>query len=172
MASSLYAACDWKGFVYKKAFRTSEKNSWSRRHLSFLGEPFSLSWAEKDGGPAKHTWKLDPHDVTYLPVDEHRRSYEVKVSSGGSSFYFCPESADAQNFFLTRMDAARRLKVASVEQRGAVFRSENHVVSLSVPGGEAHPKLFSWGVGALLGTNAEHVDGISVPQKVASFRAA
>ena len=170
-SASLFETCNWSGTVQKKAFRTAEKNKWSRRFLTFRAEEFSLSWADSEKGAMKHKFALDPADVSYLPVDEHRKSYEVKVSSGGCSFFFCPESADAQNQFLTHMDAARRLKVAAVEQRGAVFRSEMHVVGLSAPGTEAHPKLFSWGVGALLGTNAEHVDGISVPQRVSTFRA-
>jgi hypothetical protein len=170
---SLYDPCNWSGMVQKKAFHTADKNKWSRRWLVFKAEEFSLAWSD---GPAdrenpRRKFVMRPEDVTYLPVDEHRKSFEVKVSSGGQSLYFCPESADAQNQFLTHVDAARRLKVAAVEQRGAVFRTESHVVSLSAPSREAHPKLFSWGVGALLGSNKDHVDGVSVPQQVHHFRA-
>jgi hypothetical protein len=147
-----------------------------RRWLTFDGAAFVLKWAADSSSAPKGTFPLDPNDLTTGVCDDHRKSFEIKISSGGKTLYFCCESADAQNTLLARIDAGRRLQVASVEigPTGAAFyKTENAVVSAGngLMLGEPGKKVFSWGVGTLLGIGAPNISGMAVPQRIPAFRA-
>jgi hypothetical protein len=72
-----------------------------------------------------------------------------------------------------RLDAARRSLVASVEN-STTFKSMDEVLK-EAPGffpGEPGAKVFTWGVGMLLGIGkADDVNGMAVPQRVQAFKA-
>lgn len=183
-SSSVYlASCHWAGMVHKKAFKSLNNNSWKVRYLYFDAERFTLSWytsrAGKETGKekAKGEFHLDLDNgvavMDFGPVEEHNKPYETRVAVRDKALYFCPMSADEQNTLLTRMDAARRLKMASVSLHGTVFRDMRETLLMSHPsgvGGEPPgQKVFTWGIGAMLGVSYKtggSVDGMAVPQSV------
>lgn len=137
-----------------QAFKTQAGNTWSKRTLEFSGTEFKLTW--KKNGVAKDTFVLNPLEVDFGPCEEHHRPFEIKVTSprdgNKMSLYFCPETADDQNVLITRMDAARRLKVASVSTSGTVFSDERSTLQMALTspaGPESGAKAFSWGLGSL-----------------------
>jgi len=174
--------------VHKKAFKSLNNNSWKMRFLYFDAEKFTLSWytsrAGKESGKEKPKgeFHLDAKDekgvggvavMDFGPVEEHNKPYETRVAVREKALYFCPMSADEQNTLLTHMDAARRLKMASVSQQGTVFRDMRETLEMSHPmgvGGQAPgQKVFTWGIGAMLGVSYKtggSVDGMAVPQSV------
>lgn len=95
------------------------------------------------------------------------------MSSKGSTLFFCLESADAVNRLMARLDAARRLKVASIENNGSVFQTEEAVAGAGsgIAPGEQGTKVMSWGVGILLGIGKDGINGMSVPQRIKDLRA-
>lgn len=115
---------------------------------------------------------LDPNDIEYKACEDHKKAFEVKVCSKGQTLFFCLESADQLNNLMARIDAARRLKVASVESNGTVFKSEADVAGAGngIMPGEPGPKVLSWGVGILLGIGKDGINGMSVPQRITNFR--
>lgn len=143
--------------------------------MKFNATAFSISWADNDKAmnTPKGLFELDPNDIEYKACEDHKKPFEVKVSSKAQTLFFCMESADQLNNLMARVDAARRLKVASVEDNGTKFKSEADVANAGngiVPG-EAGPKVLSWGVGILLGIGKEGINGMSVPQRIPNFRA-
>lgn len=161
-----------------QAFNTQSSTSWSKRTMEFSGAEFKLTW--KKNGVVKDSFILNPLDVDFGPSEEHFRPFEIKVVSLRAStgtrmaLYFCPETADDQNVLITRMDAARRLKVASVSTSGTVFSDERATLQMALTSGtsgpEAGAKAFSWGLGALLGVAFKSkMDGMSIPHKVAAL---
>lgn len=88
--------------------------------------------------------------------------------------FFCPETADDQNVLITRMDAARRLKVASVSTSGTVFSDERATLQMALTSGsggaEGGAKAYSWGLGGLLGVAFKSkMDGMSIPHRIAAL---
>ena len=162
--------------LHLQAFNTQSSTSWSKRTMEFSGAEFKLTW--KKNGVVKDSFVLNPLDVDFGPSEEHHRPFEIKVVSlrAGTrmALYFCPETADDQNVLITRMDAARRLKVASVSTSGTVFSDERTTLQMALTSGtsgpEAGAKAFSWGLGALLGVAFKSkMDGMSIPHKVAAL---
>jgi hypothetical protein len=146
--------------AHSQAFRTQSNNTWSKRTLEFSGPEFKLTWKTKNGAERGH-FALDPLDVEFGPSEEHHKPYEIKVTSKDTEkglkmvLFFCPETADDQNVLITRMDAARRLKVASVSTSGTVFSDERATLQMALTSGssgvESGAKAYSWGLGGLLG---------------------
>ena len=139
------------------------------------GQAFILKWAADSSSSTKGTFPLDPNDLTTGVCEDHRKSFEIKITSAGKTLYFCCESADAQNTLLARIDAGRRLQVASVEigpSGVAFYKTENAVISAGngLMLGEPGKKVFSWGVGTLLGIGAPNISGMAVPQRIPAFR--
>lgn len=120
----------------------------------------------------KGSFKLDPGDITYAKSDDHKRPFEMRVTSRGFNFYFCPDSEAACDEFLAHIDAARRLKVASVEADGRIFKSEHQLALESQPvaGTEHGYKVYTWGVGLLLGIGKLDINGTSIPQRVSMIK--
>lgn len=151
------------------------RHSPRRRWLKFDAQAFTLTWSDTDKaeGKPKNTFVLDPNDIEYKSCADHKKPFEVKVFSKDKTLFFCLDSADQLNNLMARIDAARRLKVASVEANGTVFKSEQDVVGQGngISAGEPGPKVLSWGVGILLGIGKEGINGMSVPQRIANFRA-
>lgn len=145
-----------------------------RRWLKFNAEAFTLAWSDSDKteGKPKNSFGLDANDIEYKACEDHKKPFEVKVSSKGQTLFFCLESADQLNNLMARIDAARRMKVASVEQNGTIFKSEKEVSAVaSVMPGEPGAKVLSWGVGILLGIGKDGINGMSVPQRISAFQA-
>jgi hypothetical protein len=165
-----------------QAFKDPFKDRWKNRTLEFSGTDFKLSWT--DGMLPPHTKKvfgtfqLNPLDVDFGPCEEHHKPFEVKVVSAkdgvNKTFFFCTESADDQNTLITRMDAARRLHVASVSGSGTVFNDESTTLQMALETRSSGPvngaKAFSWGLGDLLGVEFKSkMDGMSIPHRLASL---
>lgn len=149
-----------------------------RRFLLFDAELFALKWADTEAKAAtpKGTFNLDPNDLTATICEDHKKPFEIKIASKAQTLFMCCESSDAQNALLARIDAARRLKVASVEHGAAgtlLYKSESEVNAAGngVFPGEPGKKVFTWGVGMLLGVGKADISGMAVPQRVATFRA-
>ncbi len=131
---------------------------------------------EAKAAAPKGTFLLDPSDVIAAPCEDHKKPFEVQISSKNQTLYFCCETSDAQNALLARIDAARRLKVASVETAGGahVYRTPDDVVAAGngVLAGEPGKKVFTWGVGMLLGIGKADISGMAVPQRIPTFYSA
>lgn len=147
-----------------------------RRWLVFDATEFSLKWAETQAKAAtpKGVFKLDPSKISYALSEENKRPNEIKVVSGADNktLFFCTVDAAAADALLMRIDAARRSLVASVEN-STTFRSMDEVLK-EPPGffaGEPGAKVFTWGVGMLLGIGKADVNGMAVPQRVQAFKA-
>ena len=164
---------------HPQAFRTQSNNTWTKRTLEFSGPDFKLTWKTK-GGAEKGHFTLDPLDVDFGPSEEHHRPFEIKVVSKDAekglrmALFFCPETADDQNVLVTRMDAARRLKVASVSTSGTVFSDERATLQMALSSGSGGPeggaKAYSWGLGTLLGVAFKSkMDGMSIPHRIAAL---
>ena len=97
----------------------------------------------------------------------------MKISSGGQTLFLCTVTPEDQNKLLQRIDAARRLKVAHVSVGGTKFKLTQEIIAMGsgVNPGEGGAKVFTWGVGLMLGNSDTSVNGMSVPQRVTAFRA-
>ncbi len=107
--------------------------------------------------------------------EDHKKPFEIQIVSKGQTLFICCETADAQNALLLRIDAARRLKVAAIEHGSAgthIYKSQSDVEAAGsgFAPGEMGKKVFTWGVGMLLGTGKEGISGMAVPQRVSNFR--
>ncbi len=146
-----------------------------------------MKWADTEAKAAssapkavKGTFALDPADLVAEETADHKRPFEIQVSSKGQTLYMCAESAEDQAALLARIDAARRLKVASVEHGGGDgaplrYRTAEDVAAAgggAVMPGEPGKKVFTWGVGVLLGVGKADVSGMAVPQRVTAFTTA
>ncbi len=164
-------ACVRAGAVLKPALAFCSP---CRRWLVFNASAFTLAWSDTEARAEKpkSTFKLDPNDIEHEKTQDHKKPFEMKVKSGDQTLFFCVESAEQVNILNARLDAARRLKVASVEENGTVFKSESDVSNdgNGIANGEQGPKVMSWGVGLLLGIGKEGINGMSVPQRIATFR--
>jgi len=114
---------------------------------------------------------LDPASVEFFPSEDHHRPFETKVRDRDKALFFTTFTADDQNTLITRMDAARRLKMASVSLQGTVFRDERSTLIMSHPVQGEGQKVFTWGLGAMLGVTfgQGEVDAMAVPQCVSTL---
>ena len=131
-----------------------------------------MRWLDREGGVVKGSFRLVAEDIEYSPCEDHKRTHEIKISSSGQTLFLCTTTPEDQNKLLQRLDAARRLKVASVSHAGTKFRLTDEVVSMGsgFSASESGAKVFTWGVGLMLGTNDTSINGMSLPQRVTTFR--
>ncbi len=120
-----------------------------------------------------NVFKLTASKFSFEPTQEHRRPFEIQITSGTEALFFTTADAKELNRLIVALDSARRLKVASVETNGTVFRNQDAIIALGDGFGASEPgaKVFSWGAGAQLGTNDGNVNGIAVPQRIGVFKA-
>lgn len=145
-----------------------------RRYLKFDAQQFQLIWADSDKTleKPKGVFELNANDIEYKACEDHKKPFEVKVTCAKQTLYFCMESADQLNNLMARIDAARRMKVASVEDNGNKFKTAEQVAEQGngISPGEPGPKVLSWGVGILLGIGKDGINGMSIPQRIPVFR--
>jgi hypothetical protein len=124
--------------------------------------------------PPKGQFLLDVKDVEAAVTNEHKRKNEVVVKSKGRAMYAVPDSEADVHMLLAKIDAARRLKVAasdaSADDKPPVYLSEADLkLGPPVAPGELGAKVFSCGVGSLLGLGNQTLQGVSVPQRVSAL---
>lgn len=150
----------------KKAFKTLTKQSWKRRWCQFDPESLAITWHEGEGKKALGEFKIDPLLVLAQPSTDHSNPNEFKVESVGQVFYAYTEAAPERSKLLQRIDAARRVKIAGDDGTNLVKAADTKMTVGSEPG----RKVFSWGVGSMLGNNSSTAQAWAVPQVVSTLK--
>ena len=176
------SSCAWEGWVQKKSFKAISKDKWAKRWMIFDPHNLVFEWFTDQPSSGTATRQKDPNnrfilkaeDLAFEPTQEHRRSFEIVVKSDGKALFFTPSDAKELNRVIVCLDSARRIKVSAVEVGAdrTFFRNQDAILTLGdgVVQGEPGAKVFSWGVGAQLGTNNGSVNGIAVPQRISAFK--
>jgi len=103
------------------------------------------------------------------PLTQHERGCVcVQVESKGQTFFGCAEEPNAARELLVRLDAARRVHILCDDGVG-LRKSEGQSIVLAA--GEPGKKVFTWGVGPLLGNGNPSVQAWGLPQRVSAFKA-
>lgn len=181
------ASLNWRGWVEKKAFRTLAKQSWKRRWLELDAASFTLSWFDAPPSAAasisagagsaappraplrvaKGVFALDALKLVAAASAENKRANEFKVQSNSMLLYACTETPEERSALLQRLNAARRRRICGDD--GAALILSDAAGSLLGYGGGA--KLFSWGIGAMLGNGRHDTQAWGQPQLVAALSA-
>jgi hypothetical protein len=90
------------------------------------------------------------------------------VESNGQTFFGCAEDEAAARALLARLDAARRCHIVG-DDGTALLKASGQTVVVSA--GEPGRKVFTWGVGSMLGNGNPSAQAWGLPQRVAAFRA-
>jgi len=163
-----------------QAFKSLEKQSWKRRWLYLDGDALTLSWyaapppAAGSGGaaarppPPKGTFAMDVLKVEAAASTDNKRPNELKVQSNNMALYLCTESAAERGELLRRLNAARRRRVCG-DDGTALILSEAAGSALGGGGGRGS-KVFTWGIGAMLGNGRQDTQAWGQPQLVNALR--
>lgn len=150
----------------KKAFKTLTKQSWKRRWCQFEPETLTISWHQSEGSKALGEFTIDPLLVLAQPSTDNGNANEFKVESKGQIFYAYTEAPEDRTRLLQKIDAARRVKITG-DDGAALVRAD--AAKIAVSGGGR--KVFSWGVGSMLGNNNQLAQAWALPQVIASLEA-
>lgn len=90
----------------------------------------------------------------------------LQVESKGQIFYAYTEAPEDRTRLLQKIDAARRVKITG-DDGAALVRAD--AAKIAVSGGGR--KVFSWGVGSMLGNNNQLAQAWALPQVIASLEA-
>lgn len=90
----------------------------------------------------------------------------LQVESKGQIFYAYTEAPEDRTRLLQKIDAARRVKITG-DDGTALVRAD--AAKIAVSGGGR--KVFSWGVGSMLGNNNQLAQAWALPQVIASLEA-
>jgi hypothetical protein len=149
-----------------QAFKTLTKQSWKRRWCQFDPDTLTISWHAGEGSKALGEFTIDPLLVLAQPSVDHSNPNEFKVESKGQVFYAYTESAEERTKLLQRIDAARRVKLAG-DDGTTLVRSDAAKVEMTSDSGR---KVFSWGVGSMLGNGNTSTQAWAMPSMVTSLK--
>ena len=99
---------------------------------------------------------------------DNKRPNELKVQSNNMVLYLCTESAAERGELLRRLNAARRRRVCG-DDGTALILSEAAGSALGGGGGRGS-KVFTWGIGAMLGNGRQDTQAWGQPQLVNALR--
>ena len=121
---------------------------------------------------AKGSFEMASADLFATLCNDHAKPHEIKITSKGQTLFAAAESDDAAQALLTRIDIARRSKIAGDDGKDLVpVEAAEKSAAAGVSPGEPGPKAFNWGVGSMLAMNAPSVQGMAFPQRVQGLKA-
>ena len=93
-----------EGFLLKKAVRTLLKDNWKKRWIVVDGATATLSYAKAAGKPPILTIPIT-ETSTITGTSEHKRSFELKLTTDSFTFFACAENEADQKAWIEAVES-------------------------------------------------------------------